>query len=119
MASQVTNFPDKELACKCCGKLPPGIAQLRERLERLRELAGAPIIINSGHRCAVHNKRIGGAPKSRHLIDAADVRCPKVPLSKLYQLCEADPLLSSGGLALKHGSFLHIDCGPRRRWEYK
>ena len=44
-------------------------------LEVLRERYGAPIIINSGYRSLLLNKKIGGVPTSNHLTGcAADIR---------------------------------------------
>lgn len=115
------HFPDIELRCKCCKAMPAAdkVASLRERLERLRYLAKAPIVVHSAYRCPAHNKAVGGAARSRHMVgDAADVHAIGVRTEELMSICLSDPLLSSGGLAIKSGSFVHIDCGPKRRWEY-
>jgi hypothetical protein len=40
----------------------------------MRELWGAPIIVNSGYRSAELNEAVGGAPRSAHLSgEAADI----------------------------------------------
>jgi zinc D-Ala-D-Ala carboxypeptidase len=36
-------------------------------------MLNAPLVINSGHRCALHNARVGGAPLSLHKRLAFDV----------------------------------------------
>lgn len=73
------HFSDKELRCKCCGRLPP---EAKENLEALvdnvldpvRELYGSPILVNSGFRCPLHNAAVGGVAKSQHLLgEAADI----------------------------------------------
>lgn len=58
-------FPDKELACPCCGKLP--LQKSVDRLYALRIIAGIPIYINSACRCTKHNKKVGGKQGSVHL----------------------------------------------------
>lgn len=119
---EYSHFTDRELRCPCCGGLPPAdrLASLRDKLERLRSLARAPIVINSAYRCPAKNKAVGGAIHSRHMVgDAADVRAIGVRLEELMSICNSDPLLSAGGLAISVSrGFLHIDCGPKRRWEY-
>jgi uncharacterized protein YcbK (DUF882 family) len=43
-------------------------------LEEMRGRRGAPIIITSGYRCAAHNRKVGGAPRSLHMYGmAADI----------------------------------------------
>lgn len=45
------------------------------KLDRARELAGVPFVINSGFRTEAHNRRMGGAPRSAHLRGyAVDIR---------------------------------------------
>lgn len=67
------HFSTREFACHHCG-VAVIAPHLVERLERLRKLAGSPLWIVSGYRCAVHNRRIGGALKSQHLLgNAADL----------------------------------------------
>lgn len=73
-------FNEKEFVCRCCGELPPfareNIEALVENvLDPLRERYGKPIIVNSGYRCAKHNKEVGGAPRSQHMAgEAVDIR---------------------------------------------
>ena len=72
-------FKEKELSCRCCGQLPPLIrgnieALVENVLDPLRERYGKPIIVNSGYRCAKHNKAVGGASNSQHMVgEAADI----------------------------------------------
>ncbi len=62
-------------------KMPNGIdenikALVEEVLDPAREKLGMPIIVNSGFRCPLHNKRVGGVPNSQHMKgQAADIRC--------------------------------------------
>lgn len=59
----------------------PNDAEANERalveavLDPVREKLGKPIAVNSGFRCVVHNKKVGGAPTSQHMRgEAADIR---------------------------------------------
>lgn len=72
------HFKLREFQCPCCGlvRVQP---ELIERLERLRALWGAPLVISSGWRCLSRNARVGGAPpRSLHLSGrAADIVVPR------------------------------------------
>ena len=69
-------FKLSEFKCPCCGRCEMDNDFL-QRLDRARELAGVPFVINSGFRCAKHNKKIGGVPNSAHLRGlAADIAVP-------------------------------------------
>lgn len=47
---------------------------LIQRLDRYRAAVNRPVRINSGCRCVIHNRRVGGASASQHLYgDAADI----------------------------------------------
>lgn len=46
----------------------------RHTLEPLRRVAGVPLTVTSGYRCAELNKRVGGAERSQHRLgQAADI----------------------------------------------
>ena len=50
--------------------------------ECLRKSIGLPITVNSGFRCAKHNKEVGGTLTSRHLFgQAVDMVCKDFDLS--------------------------------------
>ena len=45
-------------------------------LDPAREKLGMPVVVNSGFRCPLHNKTVGGVYNSQHVSgQAADVRC--------------------------------------------
>lgn len=56
-----------------CSELKP---ELLSFLDKARDLAGVPFIINSGFRTLAENQAVGGAPNSAHLSGlAADINC--------------------------------------------
>ena len=42
-----------------------------QKLDNAREIAGIPFKINSGYRSKEHNQKVGGKPKSSHLVGKA------------------------------------------------
>jgi uncharacterized protein YcbK (DUF882 family) len=109
------HFNRAEFRCKCgqcdCDTIDAATLQL---LEDLRAHYDAPIVINSGHRCAAHNAFVGGAASSQHLVGrAADIVVQGVPAHEVYELL--DPV-HPGGLG-RYDSFTHVDTrNYRARW---
>lgn len=67
-------FDMLEFRCPCCGKVTIN-ADFLKLLDKARDLAGIPFIINSGYRCWTHNKIVGGSANSSHLKGlAVDIR---------------------------------------------
>ena len=78
---------DKGLRCKECRltqaamRLPNGIEESvmalgEDVLDPAREKLGAPITVNSGFRCPLHNQTVGGVANSQHVRgEAADLTC--------------------------------------------
>lgn len=112
-------FFKHELACRHCGKLELA-PDFDKRLKELRLELGLPMIVNSCCRCAEHNRKVGGNPRSFHLISN--------PAYKIKGTCAID--IKRGGYeydrkllsaALKLGwsvgfakTFMHLD----RRSDY-
>ena len=77
---------EKGQRCKVCrlqqaaSRLPNGIeenivALIDVVLDPAREALGKPVVVNSGFRCPLHNKAVGGACNSQHVKgEAADIR---------------------------------------------
>ncbi len=68
------NFNLKEFECPCCHTvlLNPLLVL---NLQKLRDEWGLPLIINSGYRCEIHNREVGGVKRSLHRLgQAADVK---------------------------------------------
>ena len=113
-------FSRLEMRCRCWSgcDAPAMDAAFMERLNALRHEWGRPLIVNSAARCAAHNAKVGGSPKSQHLLGlAADLR-----------VNTPNDGVALAALAEKHGfkgigvakTFVHLDlrAGPAVRWEY-
>lgn len=109
------NFNLREFQCHCCGtvKVEP---LLVEKLQKLRDAIGRPLLITSGFRCAAHNKAVGGVALSQHLYGkAADISLSGLPLTpqQLAQIAEATGF---DGIGI-YPNFVHVDIrGRKARW---
>jgi len=93
-----------EIACRCCGERVFWPEAL-DAFTRLRAAINAPLRIDSGHRCALHNARVGGAPRSLHKRLAFDVALQSHDPTQLYAQARGAGFTGFGfGL-----SFLHLD----------
>lgn len=94
---------------------------LLERLDKVREDFGGPLVVTSGYRSPEHNAKIGGSKSSQHCLGkAADIRpkhFTKENLDKLYLICEKYFKAVGDG---RHRGFIHVDIRDDkiRRWTY-
>lgn len=118
---QITdNFTYEELTCPCCNrlKITNQLHQHMELLQKMRDMLGFPIIINSAYRCKAHNENVGGSVNSQHMEFATDIRPSwqdgfKQKLKTMYKVAEE---LDFDGIG-KYDTFLHIDMrGTKARW---
>ena len=110
------HFKTREFACKDgCGEHEV-LPELIDVLEDVRNHFDRPVIITSGRRCVVHNKRAGGAPKSQHLLGtAADIRVQGIDPSQVYKYLD-EKYRGKFGVG-KYASFTHIDVRSKQaRW---
>jgi len=64
-----------EIICRCGCRRGYMHVDLLRAWEAMRKAWGQPLRVTSGFRCAEHNRRIGGSPKSMHLVGKAlDIR---------------------------------------------
>ena len=73
-------FQDSEFHCRCgrptCDAPRAPHPELLTRLNIMRALYGAPLVVTSGNRCRFWNTHEGGKKNSEHLTgEAADVQC--------------------------------------------
>lgn len=90
------------------------LVQVANALEAVRKMVGnRPVTITSGFRTPAHNAKVGGSPRSYHLLGkAADFVVegvtPRVVQEALRNW--------HGGLG-SYATFTHLDIGPKRRWK--
>jgi len=114
MADLSTHFSRKEFSCRCCGRWLTD-SKLLEGLEALRSLAGVPVIVHTGYRCARHNQQVGGVPHSEHLAgQAADISLPGLSLQRMYELALEVPQFAAGGIGVYDGNCMWMFGSARR-----
>lgn len=126
-----------DFVCKCCGGFQYSSIFLKhlELLEQMRIKLGFPLYINSGFRCYLHNKQVGGTDQSWHLIRLGakdinrkfatdispiwikenndDIFCNKI--NEIYKC--AKELFNGIGI---YNSFIHCDLRPvKTEWNGK
>jgi uncharacterized protein YcbK (DUF882 family) len=105
------NFSRREFACKCgCGFNAVDV-DLLIGLQKLRDIAGESIRINSACRCEAHNKKVGGAAKSQHkFAKAADIVISGKAPGEMAALAEKVAEFQKGAIIVygKDG-FIHVD----------
>lgn len=114
------DFYEWEFACRCgCGYATPN-PRLVWGLQRLRDIIGEPLNINSGCRCAEHNRRVGGSVNSQHLTGKAADVWADIPLMQLYRAALLVPEFQTGGIGVyPEENFLHVDVrGTEAQWGF-
>jgi len=124
------NFNLSEFACKDGTPVPSelldNVTELAKNLQVLRDFIGLPIKINSSYRTPSHNKAVGGASKSQHLLaKAADIKVSGMKPADLAQIIEGlidMGKMKQGGLGI-YNTFVHYDTyfdgKNARRWDLR
>lgn len=106
------DFLPKEMASKGDGSLIISTAAM-DKLQWVRTHINTPLLILSAYRDPLHNKRVGGAPHSRHMQgDAFDIATAHLDRQLLHALCRQAGFTGFGF----YPTFLHVDCGRVRHW---
>src|SRR5690606_34937034 len=118
------NFDLSEFRSKDGSPFPAGVVEnveeLAANLQVLRDHLKQPISINSGYRSPAHNRKVGGAPASQHLLGkAADIVVkgftPKQVVVAIETLISLGKM-KQGGLSA-YATFTHYDVrGAKSRW---
>lgn len=118
----VKYFTAREMRCKCGCRSGAELmdVNLLRKLDLVRSLYAMPIVINSGYRCKIHNRVVGGKSNSSHLVGkAVDIRV-KTDLSRYaLMIC----LMGIGFTRIGIGKgFIHVDVDEtknnKRMWIY-
>ena len=110
------NFTVKEFECKC-GKCKTTLidSKLVTYLQLIRNHFGKPVVISSGYRCSAHNKAVGGAAKSNHMLGkAADIIIAGVDPKEVAKYAESIGVLGIG----VYKTFTHIDTRATKYFWY-
>jgi len=112
-------FSEKELECRCCGKVDMD-PEFLSMLDNLRVAFGGPLVLNSAFRCPTHNAFVGGVPNSAHTFGrAVDIRC-NVGQTR-FKLIGCIMALGFKRVGVAKG-FIHVDNDPylpqRVMWMY-
>lgn len=104
-------FKDDDFKCQCGCNLDV-TDEVKALSDRLREVCGIPLIVNSGARCKAHNKEIGASATSSHINGlAVDFKCIKS--SDRYIILNSAIRLGIQRIGL-HKGFIHIDIARDR-----
>lgn len=117
-----TNFNVSEFACHgsgCCASVKID-EQLVTYLQKIRDHFGKPVTINSGYRCATHNRAVGGATNSYHTYGrAADIVVDGVAPAEVAKYAESIGIKGIGLYeTVKDGYFVHIDTRTSKSFWY-
>jgi len=117
MRIQITkNFYLDEFECTDKSDIPlevfNNILDLAEQMQKIRDVLGVSITVNSGYRSPDYNKSVGGASKSQHLLGCAcDFTAkgltPYKVAEQLEDLMQGGTIIN-GGLG-EYDTFTHYD----------
>ena len=89
-----------------------GHALVEEVLDPLRAQYGKPIKVNSGYRCPLKNKAVGGASQSQHIAgEAADIRCHTDSTDNTDELLRLAQIIVQNGRfdqMILYPTFIHV-----------
>jgi zinc D-Ala-D-Ala carboxypeptidase len=108
------NFSPREMACRGTGALLVN-ADALDRLQKLRDTLGVPLIIRSAYRSPEHNRNVKGAPQSLHMRGIAfDIAMNNHDPAHFESAARAAGFTGFG--FYPRSGFMHIDTGPARTW---
>jgi uncharacterized protein YcbK (DUF882 family) len=121
MGDLTAHFSKKEFACRDCGKFIKN-DRLLALLEEIRTAVGQPVHVESGTRCPVRNKQVGGVADSAHLDGkAADIWVADMPQQTLGNIIKAlykagkIPMLEYCYLIAKSKTGVHVGVDNKSR----
>ncbi len=119
--TKIENFTEKELSCRCCGKLiinneaVISLQAFRHYLNR-KYKKNIRLTVNCGTRCPKHNKEVGGVANSEHLLGVAfDLMLPDLDYKTLYQEAIVCKLFSTV-IRYDKSHFVHVDTRERTNY---
>lgn len=110
MGDLTAHFSRWEFDCPHCGALPTISLELVTVLERIRNHLGRPLVVVSGFRCSVYNRRVGGWSKSEHLYG----RAADIPRGLVRPALAKSA--GAHGAGVRDGWVIHVDVTPGRQF---
>jgi hypothetical protein len=108
------SFSPAEIACRGTGAIKINTDAM-DKLQTLRNRLGKPLIVRSGYRSPSHNRAVGGAPASKHMLGTAfDIAMSNHNPAAFAEAARAVGFLGFG--TYPRSGFMHIDLGPARHW---
>ncbi len=118
------HFNISEFRCKCGGSHDTKLdTDLADKLEKLHKaLNCSKIIINSGYRCSLHDKNVGGSGSGQHVNGcAADIVCYDQKGNRISskKVCCAAQDIGFGGIANIDSTYTatHVDTRTANFWK--
>ncbi len=108
------SFSPAEIACRGTGAIRIN-TEAMDKLQSLRDRLSKPLIVRSGYRSTEHNRAVGGAPASKHMLGTAfDIAMSNHDPVVFESAARAVGFLGFG--TYPRSGFIHIDLGPARQW---
>ena len=106
------SFSPAEIACRGTGAIKIN-TEAMDKLQSLRNRLGEPLIVRSAYRSPTHNRAVGGAPASKHMLGTAfDIAMSNHDPVAFAEAARAVGFLGFG--TYPRSGFMHIDLGPAR-----
>lgn len=104
------NFSPEEMACRGSGKLIVD-ERAMDMLQTLRNKLGKPLIVQSAYRTPAHNKKVGGAKKSQHLLcKAFDISMLNHNPVAFEEAARSVGFKGIGHYPMTDQNFMHVDA---------
>ena len=113
------SFRVREFACKDGSDKVIIDDALVEYLQRIRNWAGAPLVISSGYRTRTYNAKIGGANQSKHVLGmAADVYV-KDRIKSILEIARFAETIGIKGIECNEDkNYVHLDTRTKKWFCY-